>query len=154
MFKKIIILAVLLSTPYTRPADSAAAISGADIYGGLILTAAAAASTWLAYKDLKKGCLAAWRSSEQMDILNKMGCKVYTVSQVSVRWDRAIVVKERYKIDIPSSFSKEQKQKADEHWRLLLAYENDFENMLGYPAMASLFCNVALLGFWLKMTRA
>lgn len=154
MLKKIVILALLLNIPYARPADSSAVISGADLCGGILIAAGAIASTWLAYKDLKKGCSAPWKTSEQIDILNKMGCKVYTKSTMSVRWDGALVLKERYTIDIPASFSREQRQKANEHWGLLLASENDFQNMLGYPAMASLFCNLALLGFWLNMTRA
>ena len=142
MLKKIVILALILNTPYTLPSNSSAEAAG-EALATAVLGVGAIASTWVAYKNFKKGWPAQGEVFRQIDILNEMGCTVYIVSKTSFEWD-SWVVREHYKIEIPSSFSQEQKKKANEHWGLLLTNEKDAQNMLGWPAVASVVLSLAL----------
>jgi hypothetical protein len=150
MLKKILILALLLNTPHIRPSDSTTGVVE-EAFTAVMVGAGAIVSTWLAYKDFKKGWPAQAEVFRQIDILNQMGCKVHKVSKASFEWD-AWVIREHYKIEIPATFSPEQKAKANEHWILLLTSAKDDKNMLGWPAVASAIFNMALFGLYLEVT--
>lgn len=121
MLKKILILALTLNTQYIFPSDSSSS-SELNLPGSCIVLAAGIISAWAGYKASKKVWQTLKEEQNQIKILNEMGLKVYRVSKCEFEYG-SVVSKEHYTMEIPSSFSEEQKKKAKEHWNLLLTNE-------------------------------
>ena len=133
MLKKILILSLILNTPYIFPSSSAPT-PRYDV--AMICAVAGAICTWLAYKDFKKGWQGYKEFNRHLKALNAMGIKVCKVSKGEFEFN-SYVIKEHYTMDIPANFSQEQKKKAKEHWNLLLTSDKAFDKMLGWPATGS-----------------
>jgi hypothetical protein len=121
MLKKILILALTLNTTYILPTDSCSS-PGSDLAASCIVLAAGIMCAWAGYKASKKMWQTLKEEQNQIKILNEMGLKVYRVSKCEFEYG-SVVSKEHYTMDIPSSFSEEQKIKAKAHWDLLLTNE-------------------------------
>lgn len=133
MLKKFLILALTLNTVHILPSHSCpkpgCGVAAVFVVPGIICA-------WLAYKDFKKGWQAIKEVDHQIKILNDMGVKVYQVSKGEFEFN-SFVIKQHYTMEIPSSFSQQQKEKAKEHWSLLLVNEKYANRMLGWPAIGS-----------------
>ena len=121
MLKKILILALILNTSYILSSESSSS-SESDLAGSCIVLAAGIICAWAGYKASKKMWQTLKEEQNQIKILNEMGLKVYRVSKCEFEYG-SVVSKEHYTMEIPSSFSEEQKKKAKEHWNLLLTNE-------------------------------
>lgn len=138
MFKKILMLVLILHTSYTLPAEPSAELPG---YGfTTILTAGGILCTWQAYKDFKAHWQACKEFNLQLTTLNKMGVKVNKISKTEFSlFSNTITAKEHLAQDIPSNFSQEQKRTAKKHWNLLLTHYNAMNcSMRGWPIVGSL----------------
>lgn len=121
MIKKILILVLILYTPYILSSDSSSS-SELDLPASCIILATGIICAWAAYKGSKKIWQTLKEVQHQIKILNEMGLKVYGVSKCEFEYG-SVVSKEHYTMEIPSNFSEEQKKKAQEHWNLLLTNE-------------------------------
>lgn len=121
MLKKILIFALTLNTQYILASNSSSS-SELNLPESCIVLAAGIMCAWVGYKASKKVWQTLKEEQNHIKILNEMGLKVYRVSKSEFEYG-SVVIKEHYAMDIPSSFSEEQKQKALEHWNLLLAKE-------------------------------
>lgn len=121
MIKKILIFALILYTPYILSSDSSSS-SEMNLLASCMILAPGIICAWAGYKASKKMWQTFKAEQNQIKILNEMGLKVYKASKCEFEYG-SVVSKEHYTMDIPSSFSEEQKQKAKEHWNLLLTNE-------------------------------
>lgn len=121
MLKKILFLALILNTSYILSSDSSSS-SELNLPESCAVLATGIICAWAAYKGSKKIWQALKEVQHQIKILNEMGLKVYIVSKCEFDYG-SVVSKEHYTMEIPSSFSEEQKKKAQEHWNLLLINE-------------------------------
>lgn len=142
MFKKSLILALILHTSYILPSDSSANPRNDFIAVGC--AAAGMICAWLAYKDLKKGLPAFKEVNNQIKILNEMGVKVYKVTKTEVEFD-TYTIKQNYTMKIPSDFSEQQEKKAKEHWNLLLTNDKSVNEVRGWPVIGSILLPI---GIW------
>ena len=135
MLKKILILALTLNTPYILPSHSSPtpgqdfALSCAALVSGIMCA-------WLAYKGFKKGWQANKEVQHHLKMLNEMGIKVHIVQKSEIESSFlsnsvSVMQKEHYTMKIPSNFSKEQQEKAKEHWSLFLANDKKVVNING-----------------------
>lgn len=138
VFKKILMLVLILHTSYTLPAEPSVELPG---YGfTTILAAGGILCTWQAYKDFKAHWQACKEFNLQLTILNKMGVKVNKISKTEYSlFSNTITAKEHLAQDIPSNFSQEQKRNAKKHWNLLLTHYNAMNySIRGWPIIGSL----------------
>ena len=133
MLKKILILSLILNTPYILSSG----YSYTPEHGSAaILLVAGIICTWLAYKDLKNGLPAFKEVNRQIKILNEMGVKIYRVTKSDVKFG-SFVITENYTMNIPLHFSQQQEKEAKEHWSLLLTNDKYCNKMLGWPLVGT-----------------
>lgn len=148
MLKKILILLLILNTPYILPSQSS---PSPRYYVAVICTVAGAICTWLAYKNLKNSWSAFKEVNNQLKNLNDMGIKVYKVTKNEFTFN-SLVIKENYTMTIPSRFSQQQEKEAKEHWNLLLTNDKD-SKISGWPLVGSvLLLPTGIWEFWKLLT--
>jgi hypothetical protein len=136
MLKKILILSLILNTPYAVSSGSSANTKNEDLAAAGIIAVAGILCTWQAYKDFKRGWSADKEIARQIKILQEMGCHVYKVTRLVHEFGE-FRTKEHYTIKTPASMSQEQEQKIEEHWTLLLTNDKYAKKMLSWPAVGS-----------------